>query len=79
MDKVLMGLVLATLATGCTPATKLNIAKAEYLCKDDGGLYAFKRLENNPVQCANGVMFSRKALAAAIIKDERFLPKSRGE
>ncbi len=79
MKRILMGLVLATLATGCTPATKLNIAKAEYLCKDYGGLYAFKRLENNPVKCANGVMFSRNTLTAAIIHDERFLPKSRGE
>ncbi len=79
MNKILMGLVLATLATGCTPATKLNRAKAEYLCKDDGGLYSFDDFSEYPVKCANGVMFSRDTLAAAIIQDERFLPKSKGE
>ncbi len=79
MDKVLMGLVLATLATGCTPATKLNIAKAEYLCKDDGGLYLFDDFSGYPVKCANGVMFARDTLLVTIIQDERFLPKSKGE
>ncbi len=79
MKRILMGLVLATLATGCTPVTKMNIAKAEYLCKDDGGLYHFDGFSEYPVECANGVMFARDTLLVTIIQDERFLPKSKGD
>ena len=63
------------LLSGCTLPNKINTAKGEYLCKDDGGLYFIYKFDEYPIACRNGTRFSVKQLDSIIITDPDYLPE----
>ena len=74
MIKAILAVILLLLS-GCTPATKMNVAKSEYLCKDHGGGYAIYQFSEYPIVCRDGTRFSVKQLDSVIITDHDYLPK----
>jgi len=70
MIKAITILAVLLLITGCTPASDMNLAKAQWLCKDDGYLYKFRGEYSNPVICRSGRKFSNHDLKAVIMPVE---------
>lgn len=68
--------LIILLCTACTPNTKMNIAKAKFLCKDYGGLYKFESFNANPVICIDGTKFSISRLDKTIITDSNYYPRN---
>ena len=54
----------------------MNVAKANYLCKDSGGLYRFYPFGQYLVQCKDGTKFDISTLEGTIILNHEYLPKS---
>jgi len=65
-------LLAAILLVGCTPVDAMNTAKAEYLCKDSGGLHRIMTFSEYPVICNNGQVFSTQQLQLVIIDDPKY-------
>tara|TARA_R110002153_G_scaffold274311_1_gene448378 strand:+ start:306 stop:527 length:222 start_codon:yes stop_codon:yes gene_type:complete len=65
------------LLVGCVPASTLNVAKAEFLCKDHGGLYDFIGFKQRPVYCVDGTRFDVNAVREAVIDDPEYYPKGK--
>jgi len=57
--------------TGCNSASELNLAKAEYVCRDSGGLHAFRWLDQNSAVCRNGQTYN---IDNVIIRDSKYYP-----
>lgn len=73
--KLITLLILSSLLMACTPPTKLNMAKGEFLCKDNGGLYHMLPLSEYPIMCRDGTKYGVKSLETTIISDHNYLPK----
>ena len=73
--KILLVLLLVAMLSACTPANGLNLAKAEYLCRDHGGLYNFRSIREEPVVCSDGTKFDVQDVSEVIIKDHKYLPE----
>ena len=72
--KHLFLLFLLLSLSGCLRNTEMNIAKANYLCKENGGLYNFYTADVKPVVCNDGTNFTVEQLVSTIIKDPKFYP-----
>ena len=75
--KVFVLLSVIGLLSACTESKELGLkeAKAEYLCRDQGGLYLFRVIKDYPVTCKNGRKYSKMDLRKVIIEDPKFLPE----
>lgn len=71
MLSVLIGLV------GCVPPSNINMAKGKYLCRDSGGLYEFRAINEQVVMCRNGKTFSVTELERTVIDDPNYFAKRR--
>ena len=76
MKLVAMLSVLAVLV-GCVPPSNINMAKGEYLCRDSGGLYKFRAINEQVVMCRNGKTFSVTELERTVIDDPNYFVKRR--
>jgi len=65
--KKLFILIVIVLTQACTPANEMNLAKAQWLCKNDGYLHKFRGELEHPVECTSGRKFSRTELKAVIM------------
>ena len=74
MSKIIL-LLVALCLLGCTPATKLNNAKGEFLCKEHGGMYALRNFNQHPIMCVDGTKFDVGIVNSTIITDPKFYPE----
>lgn len=56
MDKLFFAMCCVFLLTGCKVTDKLNIAKAEAMCENEGGLYSVDVYTYFEVKCNNGAI-----------------------
>ena len=73
--KKLITITLVLVCSACTVPTKINKAKAEFLCKDSGGLYSIHTQREYPVKCKDGTVFNKQELKSTIITDTEYLPE----
>lgn len=53
------------------------MAKGKYLCRDSGGLYEFRAINEQVVTCRNGKTFSVTELERTVIDDPNYFAKRR--
>lgn len=73
MLKDLIGaIILVGILSACTPNSTMNVNKAKYLCRDDGGLHIIKPFSEYPVICRNGQKFSVHQIDQTVIEDSQY-------
>lgn len=68
--KIITALLVAVSVSGC--ASRMYRAKAEFLCRDDGGFYVMYIGAKKGCECRSGRFFTKKEIDEVIIDDPEY-------